>query len=269
MTLSVILTTYNRPEALRKVLDALNYQTMPADDVLVADDGSTPETRRMIVDLTAELKYPVTHVWHEDLGFRAAEIRNKALHKSSGDYIVLLDGDCIPARHFIEDHLRMAEKGYFIQGKRVLVSRRLSPGFSPDDAFSIKKLFKYGLTGGISNSHHIIRLPFLPAHISNSMNGIKTCNMGFHRQDIFAVNGFNQDFVGWGREDSELAVRFYKYGLKRKTHSFMAICFHLWHQENDRTRLPINDDILEKAITSKTYQCANGLTNVQSPSPRP
>ena len=83
--------------------------------------------------------------------------------------------------------------------------------------------------------------------------------MGFFRDDIFAVNGFNQDFIGWGREDSELAVRFFKYGLMRRSHPFMAICFHLWHKENERGRLDINDKILEKAIYSKGYICSNGL----------
>ncbi len=83
--------------------------------------------------------------------------------------------------------------------------------------------------------------------------------MGFPSQDIFAVNGFNQDFVGWGREDSELAARFYEYGLKRKEHPFMAVCFHLWHEENNRERLAINDSLLKKTIKSNGYVCSNGL----------
>jgi predicted glycosyltransferase involved in capsule biosynthesis len=86
--------------------------------------------------------------------------------------------------------------------------------------------------------------------------------MGFFREDIFAVNGFNEDFVGWGREDSELAVRFYRYGLSRKEHPFMAICFHLWHDENDKNRLAINDELLRKAIESDEYVCAKGLANL-------
>lgn len=263
MKLSLVITTYNRPGALKKVLDALKFQTVLPDEVLVADDGSAQETRQLTADAAHGLAYPLTHVWHEDRGFRAAGIRNKAIHNSTGDYLVLLDGDCLPARHFIQDHKRLAEKGFFIQGKRVLVSRRVTPEFGAGSLLSTAKLLKYAVTGAIGNAHHILRLPFLPAGTGTSMSGIKTCNMGFYREDIFAVNGFNQDFVGWGREDSELAVRFYKYGLKRKTHSFMAICYHLWHQENDRTRLAINDDILEKAFSSNTYRCTNGLERVQ------
>ena len=96
MKLSLVITTYNRPVALSKVLHALNHQTVPPDEVVVADDGSAPETRQMLADLTTGLTYPLAHVWHEDKGFRAAEIRNRAIHKSGGEYIVLLDGDCLP-----------------------------------------------------------------------------------------------------------------------------------------------------------------------------
>jgi glycosyltransferase involved in cell wall biosynthesis len=264
MSASVIVTTYQRPEALKKVLLALGCQTRPAQEIVVADDGSGPDTGAMITDLAARLTVPVHHVWHEDRGFRAAEIRNRAIQRSTGDYILLLDGDCIPSRQFIQDHLHLSESGHFVQGKRVLVNRGCVSNFGPKTPHSFKALVRLALTGGVSNAHHLLRLPFLPARSSTSMSGIKTCNMGFHREDIYAVNGFNQDFVGWGREDSELAVRFYKYGLKRKTHAFMAICFHLWHRENDRTRLTENDEILARAIAADTHRCTNGLTHSPS-----
>jgi glycosyltransferase involved in cell wall biosynthesis len=259
MKTSLIVTTYNRPDALGRILEALENQTRLPDELIIADDGSGPETSEKIATFSSDPPYMISHVWQEDRGFRAARIRNKAIRKATGEYIILLDGDCVPHRSFVEDHLILAEDGFFIQGKRVLVSKRLSPDFSYKDANSMLKLFRFLLSGDISNVHHLVRLPIFPAFSSKRLSGIKSCNMGFFKKDIVAVNGFNQDFEGWGREDSELAVRLYHYGLQRKEHLFLAICFHLWHEEHDRTQLITNDQLLNKTMQSKEHFCSNGL----------
>ncbi len=260
MKTSVIVTTYKRPDALKRVLEGLGHQTVLPDEVIVADDGSGPNTREMIRCLRKDSPpYLLHHVWQEDRGFRAARIRNKAILQSRGDYLISLDGDCVPGKHFIADHLRLAEKGFFFQGKRILVGRSLAPLFTHEDANSPHKLLRYAVTNKIRNRHHIIRMTRFPSMTSTSLNGIKSCNMGFFRNDILAVNGFNEDFVGWGREDSELAVRLFVYGLKRKGHPFMAICYHLWHEEQNRNRLSINDELLRMAVQAHGYTCRNGL----------
>jgi glycosyltransferase involved in cell wall biosynthesis len=259
MKTSVIVTTYNRPDVLKKVLDGLRQQKVLPDEVIVADDGSGPQTEAMIRTLQVDSPYPLHHVWQEDDGFRAARIRNKAIVHAQGDYLISLDGDCIPGEYFIADHRRLAEKGTFFQGKRILVKKSLTPDFTYKDANSVMTLLKYAVTKRIKNSHHIFRVPYFPTALSTRLGGIKSCNMGFFRDDLFAVNGFNQDFVGWGREDSELAVRLFAYGLKRKGHPFMAICFHLWHEENNRDQLPINDELLRNATLKNGYICNNGL----------
>ncbi len=262
MKVTLIITTYNRPDALLRVLEGLMLQIRPADEIIVADDGSGEKTQETVQKYMSG-SLPLLHVRHEDKGFRAARIRNLAIRESKGDYIVLLDGDCIPGRFFIKDHLDLAEKGLFFQGKRILVGQGLAGSFTHADADSAGTLLKYAFSGKISNSHHLLRLPFFPALVSKGMDGIKSCNMGFFREDIFAVNGFNQNFVGWGREDSELAIRFFKSGLNKKEHPFRAVCFHLWHEENDRDRLKINDDILRKIKESNEYTCSNGLVKKQ------
>ena len=244
---------------MAEVLEGLRYQTRPADEVIVADDGSGPETAEMIRGFMTDFLCPLYHVWQEDCGFRAARIRNKAINKSNGEYIILLDGDCIPEKHFIEDHLVLAKKGFFFQGKRVLVGKMLSRSFTQKHANTAGNLLKIAFSSEISNRHHLIRLPFFPVISSTSLSGIRSCNMGFFREDIFAVNGFNEDFVGWGREDSELAVRFFNYGLKKREHPFMAICYHLWHDENDRALLKVNDELLQMRIESSEFSCSNGL----------
>jgi glycosyltransferase involved in cell wall biosynthesis len=256
---SVIITTYNRPRALAQVLAGLALQTHMADEVIVADDGSGEETASLIAELTARLPYPLVHVRHADKGFRAAKIRNAAIRRSAGAYLVLLDGDCIPNRHFVKDHLRLAKTGCFFQGKRVLVARSLADAFGWAQANDSWGLLKSLISGSLGNAHHLIRLPWFPSLSAPGLSGTRSCNLGVFRSDLFAVNGFNEAFVGWGREDSELAARLYKIGLKRRTHPFMAICFHLWHAENSRQRLAENDEMLNKAIISDEYFTPQGL----------
>jgi glycosyltransferase involved in cell wall biosynthesis len=259
MQLSVIMTTYNRPGVLQRVLEGLAQQTRLPDEVIIADDGSGTETADVIECFKKTSPFILEHVWHADQGFRAATIRNKAIRKSTGAYLVSLDGDCIPDRWFIADHLKLARQGAFFQGKRILVGKALSQTFTFRDIDTFYKKMKLLFAPGIGNRHHLARIPFFPVATSKNLSGIRSCNMGFHRDDIFAVNGFNEDFNGWGREDSELAVRLYNYGLKRVTHAFAAVCYHLWHAENDRSGLARNDALLKWGIEKGATVCANGL----------
>jgi glycosyltransferase involved in cell wall biosynthesis len=261
MKLSVIVATYNRPDALKRVLEGLLNQSSVPHEIIVADDGSRGETANLVNQIVSLSPHcPVLHVWHEDLGFRLAEIRNRAIFKSSGDYIVSIDGDCIPGRHFIKDHMLLAKPGFFFQGKRVIVEQELEASFDFDKTNRTLKLFIDALKGRISNAHHLLRIPLFPALTTTRLSGVRGCNMGFFREDLFAVNGFNQDFKGWGREDSELVARLYNYGLRRREHPFMAVCFHLWHLENDRGNFMKNDALLNETILSGEYFCKNGLS---------
>lgn len=267
MKVSVIVTTYNRPDALEKVIAALLSQTRPPDEILVADDGSGPETRELITSLQSNSGPPLHHVWQEDEGFRLSRIRNKAVLKSKGDYLILLDGDCIPTRFFVADHLALAEKGCFFQGKRALVNRKLAKGFDFNAASSFIRMLCQAVSGGISNAHHIVRIPFFPSSRNRKMSGVRGCNMGFFKADVEAVNGFNHEFTSWGREDSEFVARFFKYGVKRKENPFRAVCFHLWHRENKGTCSAKNEELLKQALSSDAWYCAHGLKDLEDFSP--
>jgi glycosyltransferase involved in cell wall biosynthesis len=256
---SVVVTTYNNPGAIKRVLEGLAYQVAMPFEVIVADDGSGDETAEVVNGFMKTSPFSLLHVWHEDRGFRAAGIRNKAILRSTGDYIVFLDGDCIPNRYFVSDHMRLAEKGTFLQGKRVIVGKQASGYITSSSVNSCASLTWLALSGQISNKRHVIRMPVLFALKNRKMRGIKTCNMGVYREDVLAVNGFNESFVGWGREDSEFAARLYKYGLMRKEHSYMAICYHLWHPENPREHLARNDELLKNAIAQDDYRCTEGI----------
>lgn len=258
MRVSVIITTYNNPLYLKKVLDGFLCQKRAPSELIIADDGSGNDTTQLIKSFSEIAPFPVLHVWQEDKGFRAARIRNKAIKRSSGDYIILLDGDCVINSNFVSDHLLLSEKGFFIQGKRILVNRSASIAFTHALADSFVSLIKIVLAGKISNIHHIFRFPSFPPVKNRSLSGIKSCNLSFLKQDILAVNGFNEDFTGWGNEDSDLACRFFKYGLVKKVHPFMAVCFHLWHPTN-KIVTEMNKKLLSESIESKEYFCSNGL----------
>ena len=258
MKVSVIISTYNSPTYLKKVLESFRFQIRPPDEIVVADDGSGQDTGEVIQNASACGNFPLLHVWQENQGFRAGKIRNAGIARSSGEYIILLDGDCVVGRHFVSDHLALAQKGYFIQGKRILVSKEAMANFDCYHANSSQSLWKMALQGRLSNIHHLIRLPFVIASRNKKLAGIKSCNMSFFKDDVIAINGFNEDYIGWGNEDSDLACRLIKYGLAKKISPFMAICFHLWHPTN-KTVGDLNRDLLENAIRSDTYVCKNGI----------
>ncbi len=234
-------------------------RTLPYE-VLIADDGSGADTEKTIGQFKSRAFFHVEHLWQKHDGFRAARIRNQAIKKARGEYIIFLDGDCVPERHFIDDHLCLAEEGFFFQGKRVLLNRNASNRFEPAQGRAMMLRLLAG--GGVKNAHHMIRMPFWPSSWDASLKGIKTCNMGMYVKDLLAVNGFNEGFVGWGREDSELAARLFKFGLMRKKHPFMAACFHLWHEEVSRDRLAINDSILQQTIAGSEYRCKDGIFKI-------
>jgi glycosyltransferase involved in cell wall biosynthesis len=254
-SIAVIITTYNSPDYLSRVLEAYLLQTQLPDELIVADDGSTGETCAVIEEFKLTAPFPVKHIRHEDLGFRAAKIRNEAVKECSSKYLIFSDGDCIPHREFVADHSAVAEQGFFVQGKRMLVRKAASASFAPSSLLPMLIRCLRKELGGI---HHLLRIPGF-ATTTKGLRGIKTCNFAVYRDDALAVNGFNEAFIGWGREDSEFAARLFAYGLKRKDPPFSALVFHLWHQENSRNSLDDNDRLLEDTVASKIYRCQCGI----------
>lgn len=234
---SVLITTYNWPEALLLSLRSVFAQTILPKEIVIADDGSRDETRELITSLKNEVPENVEmiHVWHEDLGFRLAGIRNKALSKITSDYVVQIDGDCIMERHFIEDHLQLAKPGCFIAGSRVFVSKE------DTERILENKIFKPSdLNLSISHRLNSKRNKFLrnfiaPRYKKNNIWAARGANMSYYMDDIVSVNGYNEEFVGWGFEDSELAFRLYNMGIKHLALKFGGVLYHLHHNERSRT----------------------------------
>lgn len=256
MKTSLIITTYNWKEALQAVLESVKNQTRLPDEVIIADDGSSTDTSNTIKKQKEQFPIPLIHSWQEDKGFRAAESRNKAIAKASGDYIIIIDGDIVLNKHFIEDHIVNSKVDYFIQGGRVSLGKKFTAQFLAK--YMQPSLFSID----IKNRKNTIRSSTLSALFSrkiNSANSTRSCNMSFWKKDIIKVNGFNEDFVGWGREDSEFVHRLLNSDINRLYLKFSGIGYHLYHKENSRGSLKINDDILNTTINENLQWCKNGL----------
>jgi glycosyltransferase involved in cell wall biosynthesis len=257
LTTSLIISTYNREDALEMTLLSVLQQSELPNEVIIADDGSGPRTGELIEKYSLLFPIPLRHCWHEDLGFRLATIRNKSIAMATGDYIVMIDGDIIMHRHFIRSHKRSARAYQFIQGSRVLLQPELT------GKVIVSKKIKFGFfQSGIRNRFNTLYFPWLARLFSfytKDPNRIRGANLSFWRVDALTVNGFNEDFVGWGREDSEFAVRMANCDIHRRHMKFMGFGYHLYHKESSRESLSKNDQILELAITNQLRRCPNGI----------
>ncbi|STP11987.1 lipooligosaccharide glycosyltransferase [Helicobacter mustelae] len=259
---SVIVTTYNQKERLALVLDSLLCQSVQPLEILIADDGSREDTRALIEQYIASASTKILHVWQEDMGFRLSEIRNKALQQASGEYVIFLDGDMIVHRDFVRDHITFARQNVLLQGIRVLLDEEKTQAILKKKDFSLAfqtfalKAFRIlFLAHQIYqkkhyNKSHLNLTKFLP---------IRGCNMSFFKKDAEKINGFNEDFRGWGREDSEFVARFLYAGGEVRYLKFAGIAYHLYHQENSRDMLAQNHAIYEDCIKNGHTTCANGL----------
>jgi glycosyltransferase involved in cell wall biosynthesis len=257
MRVSLIITTYNRPEVLSLIFKSIEDQTICPDEIIIADDGSGNSTKECVEDFQRSSSISIIHSWQEDRGFRVAKSRNKAIAKSNYEYIILIDGDVILHEKFIENHLKHAETNFFVQGQRVLVNESITKKIINNQ---YKNLFLF--SRGLKNRKNAIYSAFLSKIFltrKNVLNGIKTCNLAFYKSDCIKVNGFNNEIEGWGREDSEFVARLFNNNVCRKNIHFNMIQFHLWHQDSSREVLQKNNIILQKAIESKLNWCDNGI----------
>ncbi len=259
LKISLIITTYNWPRALCASLHSALCQTRLPYEIIVADDGSQQDTVEAIKEIQNNSSVEIIHSWQEDKGFRLAKSRNKAIAKARGNYIILIDGDIILNKFFIDDHCSFARDKYFVQGTRVLLSEELSKCILRTNEFEISFFTK-----GIENKKNCLRSGILAkicSFRSRQLKGIKTCNFAFWKEHAVQINGFNEEFVGWGREDSEFTARLLNSGIGRQNVKFNALGYHLYHPMNTRDRLDINDTILREAIVSKSTWCEKGIAS--------
>ncbi len=259
--ISLLITTYNSPKFLELVLKSILIQTHLPDEIIIADDGSNEENVQINKKNLQKTGLKYKYIWQEDKGFRAALIRNKAILTADGDYIIGIDGDMILHKDFIKDHLKHAKKGRFIQGSRVLITKKIT-----EKILDTKKIKLNFFSPGLKNRKNAIHSNFLASIFSKtnkSLKGTKTCNFSMFKEDIFKINGFNNEFIGWGREDSEFLARFLNNNGERFDIKFNAIAFHLYHPESHKIIPKKNEMLLKEAIEKKIIKCKNGLNQIK------
>jgi glycosyltransferase involved in cell wall biosynthesis len=264
--ISVIVTTYNREDALEAVLRSLARQTDADFEVIVADDGSGQATAALVEAWKAKAGHRVEHVWHQDTGFRAAEIRNRAVLASRGAYVIFLDGDCIVRPDFVAIHRRLAEQGAFVTGNRILLSRQLTEKvlerqLSPE-TWGFGRWILERLRGGINRLSALLHLPLGPLRDlrRDKWQGARSCNLAIWRSDLDKVDGFDADYSGWGKEDSDLILRLLHAGVRRKDGVFATGVIHLWHAEADRSQLNDNERKLDVVAGGDRVRAQRGLS---------
>ena len=258
---SLIISTYNWPAALELCLQSILLQKQLPDEVIIADDGSNETTKLVVETFRTKCPIPVKHIWQEDNGFRLAKIRNKALMAADFEYIIQIDGDIIMHPFFIKDHLLFAKKNTFVRASRVYL----------DDAISKQKLTEKSakiniFKNSIQNKTSAIRMPLLWKIFETNYKNkgderyeIHGCNMAYWKQDALEVNGYNEDFLGWGPEDKEFVARLLNSGKEKRFLKLGGIAFHLYHIENTKPLLKENERLLKNAIEFHYKYCENGL----------
>ena len=259
----LIISTFDQAEYLARVLANVDRQCSPPDEVLLADDGSGSETRQLFAKWSANQRFRCQHVWQPHEGFRKAAILNEAVANAWSEYLAFLDGDTLPHPRFIADHRSLARDGGFIQGHRALLKEGASAWFGTSDLRHDRR--RALLTAQLEGLGNAFRWPKPWLRPRRDLRGIRGCNLAMWRRDFVAVNGYNEAFMGWGREDSELAVRLANLGVRRFDARGWALCYHLWHPPASRASLGANDQLLAEAQRTGVTRCEKGLDGHLTP----
>ena len=257
MDCSLIICTYNWPEALKLVLCSVLIQSIKPTEIIVADDGSDESTASVIKDFSKLSFIPIIHSWQEDDGSRIPHSRNRAIAKSNYEYIIMVDGDTVLHFDFIKDHMSFAKKKIYLQGSRVLLQSKLTNEILNKNEFIKPQFF----SRDAKNKLNMLRVPLISKAMScfknKNLNRIRGCNYSLFKEDIIDVNGFNEKITTWGREDSEFVQRLFNNGVKKQHLKFSAIQYHLYH--NERSHNSVNDGILKETILKNSTWCQIGI----------
>ncbi len=259
---SLIISTFNRPDALRYCLQSVFQQKKLPSNIYIADDGSGPETKQLIDEMQLKSPLPIIHIWQPDAGYQLAGIRNKAFAAADEEYLIQIDGDLILHPYFISDHLKLARRGTFISGARVMMNAALTARvLSGETALTSIPQQKSDLGKKYNGrwSPFLRTINYLFQRSRKNYKYVLGCNMAFWRSDLVAVNGYDESFSGWGKEDNDISIRLQNKGVKLRFLKFGGIIYHLHHPGADTSRMGTNEELLQKSIDGKITFVSKGM----------
>lgn len=268
---SVLLATYEMPRHLEMVLAGLERQSVHQFEIILCDDGSGDETRKIVQNFKSSNSISLIHVWQEHRGFRKCRMLNEGIRKSKGDWLIFLDGDCVPHRDFVRDHLEQSEAGVYLAGRRVELGQKLSDTLDVRQIrsgaldFPSLKLAMSILKKDSTHFQRSMRVPWKELRRVLGMEKIddlKGCNFSVSRRDMEKINGFDEAYEGYGREDTDVEIRLKNLGLSIKSLKGLALQYHVWHPRREFT--PMNDARLEELKKSGRSRCEQGLLGKSS-----
>jgi glycosyltransferase involved in cell wall biosynthesis len=263
-TSSIIVSTYNRPDALRRCIESIFIQTRRPGEIVVADDGSGRETKELVDQFQKSSPIKIVHVWQEDNGYQLARIRNRSFAVASGEYLIQIDGDLVLEKHFLYDHLHMSKPGTFVGGARTMMDEELT-NWVLEGRVPIKDILSYrehlGRKSNALRSGILRNTNYWYQRHERNYKYVLGCNMAFWKKDIVAVNGYDESFKGWGKEDNELAVRLQNAGVKLRFIKFGAVVYHLHHKVADLSSMPLNEEKLRQTIKEGLTYAPSGISN--------
>jgi glycosyltransferase involved in cell wall biosynthesis len=245
-------------------MESILFQTRRPSEIVIADDGSGRETKEVVEQFQKESPVSVVHVWHEDNGYQLAKIRNRSFAAARGDYLIQIDGDLVLDRHFIQDHLGMAQPGTFVGGARTMMDEELT-NWVIEGKVAIDDILSYrehlNRKSNAVRSGILRRLAYMYQRHQRNYKYVLGCNMAFWKKDILKVNGYDESFKGWGKEDNELSVRLQNAGVKLRFIKFGAVVYHLYHRVADLSSMPINEEKLRQTIKERLTFATSGISN--------
>ncbi len=268
---SIVLATYQWPEALALVLSGLITQSERRFEVLIADDGSDDRTRALIESYRKRISFEIRHFWQRNQGFRKSRILNEAIRAARGETLIFLDGDCVPHSEFVAEHLALQGPKHYVAGRRVDLSReftqRLDPAKVERGALNgyttgLFQLFFDSLRKGGSKPFHrayMVRSPRLRRMFGlDRVDDLKGCNFSVAREHMLEIDGFDQSYEGYGREDTDVELRLQNLGLQIRSGKNLCLKFHLWHEP--RAFTPANEDLLADVKRTRRVKALRGIS---------
>ncbi|GHT23847.1 glycosyl transferase [Bacteroidia bacterium] len=261
--ISVIISIYKALDNLELILLALERQSFKDFEVIIAEDDDSPQTIAFLHEARARFPFSVLHVSQDDQGFRKCKILNKAIKISKGEKLVFLDGDCLPHRHLLQQYNNVITNGSFFAGRRVMLSKKLSTQIKQTKNAGSLSFFTC-LIYACKSLKRAIYLPFLTERRNTGKRGLLGCNMGGTKHDIFAVNGFDEDYqlIAVG-EDSDLDWRLRANGVQIKTVFYKCITYHLYHhtrwQDGVEEEAGKNRELMRRKQSAGLFFCRNGI----------